>query len=73
MKGLAMSKMSEANLDPATREKIRQLKLRNSELVAIASKLEEKVKQIQEEKKKLEVSLKVLVLIHFFPKATLLC
>ena len=38
-------------------DRIKKLKMRNSELVIIARKLEEKAKQLQEEKDLLEVSM----------------
>ena len=51
-----MSQNSESDFDNVAEEKIKKLKMRNSELVAIARKLEEKAKQLQEEKDLLEVS-----------------
>lgn len=55
MKGLSASQNSESDFDNVAEEKIKKLKMRNSELVAIARKLEEKAKQLQEEKDLLEV------------------
>ena len=55
-KGLSVSQNSESDFDNVVEEKIKKLKMRNSELVAIARKLEEKAKQLQEEKDLLEVS-----------------
>ena len=54
-KGLSVSQNSEPDFDNVAEEKIKKLKMRNSELVAIARKLEEKAKQLQEEKDLLEV------------------
>ena len=46
-----------SDLEGAAEDKIKKLKMRNSELVAIARKLEIKAKQLQEEKDILEVIL----------------
>ena len=48
---------TDSDFENVAEEKIKKLKMRNSELVAIARKLEEKAKQLQEEKDLLEVSI----------------
>ncbi|XP_028400884.1 RIMS-binding protein 2-like isoform X2 [Dendronephthya gigantea] len=56
VKGLSASQNSESDIDNVAEERIKKLKMRNSELVAIARKLEEKAKHLQEEKDLLEKS-----------------
>ena len=56
VKGLSTSQTSEPDFDNVAEERIKKLKMRNSELVAIARKLEEKARQLQEEKDLLEVN-----------------
>ena len=63
MKGLSVSQ-TDSDFENVAEEKIKKLKMRNSELVAIARKLEEKAKQLQEEKDLLEVSIVAWYLIN---------
>ncbi len=57
---------TDSDFENVAEEKIKKLKMRNSELVAIARKLEEKAKQLQEEKDLLEVSIVAWYLINSY-------